>query len=348
MIKYLGSKRTLIPTLATLATASGARTALDLFTGTTRVARAFKSLGLHVIAADIASYSEVFSKTWIELDANRVDDKLLSEALKDLSDTPGEPGYFTQNFCLDARFFQPENGARVDAMRAKIENDYKNSELYYPLLTALILAADRVDSTTGLQMAYLKTWARRSFNNLQMRDPELLSGAGLAVRGDALELLSTLPEVELAYLDPPYNQHRYFSNYHIWESLVRWDKPETYGIANKRLDARSTENKSPFNSKKTMPAAIEKLISEVKAETLVLSYNNESWLAKDHLIDMCEARGHVEVIDVDFKRYVGSQIGVYNKKGLKVGTPGARRNVEHILIAGDRSTVKKMADSVAT
>ena len=346
MIKYLGSKRTLIPTLTTLATASGASSALDLFTGTTRVAKAFKSLGIHVIAADIASYSEIFAKTWIELDADRIDEQALNDALAELSSLPGEPGYFTQTFCVDARFFQPENGSRVDAMRAKIESDYKGTELYNPLLTALILAADRVDSTTGLQMAFLKTWARRSFNKLEMRNPELLAGGGLAIRGDALEIAKTLPEVELAYLDPPYNQHRYFSNYHIWESLVRWDKPETYGIANKRLDARSIENKSPFNSKKTMPTAVEKLIRDVNTQTMVLSYNNESWLSKDDLIAMCEMRGHVEVVDVDFKRYVGSQIGVYNKKGQKVGTPGAKRNVEYLVIAGDKATVKKMVDSV--
>jgi adenine-specific DNA-methyltransferase len=335
VIKYLGSKRTLIPTLTTLAAASGAASALDLFTGTTRVAKAFKSLGMHVIAADTASYSEIFAKTWIELDADRVDQKSLTEALAELSSIPGEPGYFTQTFCVDARFFQPENGARVDAIRAKIESDYTGTELYNPLLTSLILAADRVDSTTGLQMAFLKTWARRSFNKLEMRNPELLAGPGQAIRGDALEIAKTLPEVELAYLDPPYNQHRYFSNYHIWESLVRWDKPEFYGIANKRLDARSLENKSPFNSKKTMPAAIEKLIMD-----------NESWLSKDNLMAMCEKRGHVEVVDVDFKRYVGSQIGVYNKKGQKVGTPGAKRNVEHIIVAGDKATVKKMVDSI--
>jgi len=347
LIKYLGSKRTLIPTLTTLAHASGAGTALDLFTGTTRVAKAFKSLGIHMTEADTASYSEIFAKTWIELDSGDIDSKDLTEALAELSSLPGEPGYFTQTFCIDARFFQPENGARVDSMRARIERDFRGTNLYNPLLTALILAADRVDSTTGLQMAFLKTWARRSFNHLEMRDPGLLAGAGLAIRGDALQIAKTLPEVELAYLDPPYNQHRYFSNYHIWESLVRWDKPETYGIANKRLDARSVDNKSPFNSRKTMPAAIEKLISEVNAQTLVLSYNNESWLSKEDVIAMCEQRGHVEVVDVDFKRYVGSQIGVYNKKGLRVGTPGARRNVEHILIAGDKGLVKKMAASIS-
>ncbi len=51
------------------------------------------------------------------------------------------------------------------------------------------------------------------------------------------------------YLDPPYNQHRYFTNYHVWETLVRGDEPEHYGIACKRLDAREDSTRSVFNSK---------------------------------------------------------------------------------------------------
>jgi hypothetical protein len=70
MIKYLGSKRTLIPVLSQLGQASGAKTALDLFTGTTRVAQALKKLGMNVTASDVASYAECFGKTWIELDGN--------------------------------------------------------------------------------------------------------------------------------------------------------------------------------------------------------------------------------------------------------------------------------------
>ena len=51
------------------------------------------------------------------------------------------------------------------------------------------------------------------------------------------------------YLDPPYNQHRYFTNYHVWETLVRWDEPAHYGIACKRVDARDDSTRSVFNSK---------------------------------------------------------------------------------------------------
>jgi adenine-specific DNA-methyltransferase len=346
MIKYLGSKRTLIPVLSQLGQASGAKTALDLFTGTTRVAQAFKKLGIIVTASDVASYAECFGKTWIELDGNTVNHSELKQALLELESLPGEAGYFTQKFCVEARYFQPKNGERVDAIRERIESDYRDSWMYYPLLTSLILGADRVDSTTGIQMAFLKGWASRSGNRLELRDPELLPGSGHSIRGDALEIVKDLPAVDLAYLDPPYNQHRYFSNYHIWESLVRWDKPDTYGIANKRLDARDAEMKSPFNSKKTMSKSLAQLVSDLKCETMVLSYNNESWLSRDELLAIASKQGHVEILDFDFKRYVGSQIGVFNKAGERVGNPGAKRNIEHIVIAGEKQTVKRMLASI--
>ena len=93
-----------------------------------------------------------------------------------------------------------------------------------------------MDSTTGVQMAYVKQWAPRSFNPLELRAPDLLPGSGRAVRGDACRLAATLGQFDVAYLDPPYNQHRYFTNYHIWETLVAWDAPDHYGVACKRID----------------------------------------------------------------------------------------------------------------
>ena len=346
MIKYLGSKRTLVPLLGEIASASGAATALDLFTGTTRVARKFKELGMTVTAVDTASYSEVFAKTWIELDANETNRNELTDSIAQLNGAEPVSGYFTKTFCEDARYFQPANGEKIDAIRNMIESEYRGSWLYEPLLASLILAADRVDSTTGIQMAYLKQWSKRSYTALKLTDPGLLPGRGFALRGDALEVAPGLPAVDLAYLDPPYNQHRYFANYHIWETLVRWDAPAVYGIANKRTDVREGDHRSRFNSKPDMPRAIRELIDGVNCQTLVLSYNNESWLTRDELIAICEPRGHVEVIDVDFKRYIGSQIGVFNKAGERVGNPGAKRNTEHVLIAGERKLVNKIANRI--
>src|SRR5262249_31577981 len=155
MIKYLGSKRRLVPVLARMCEAAGARTALDLFTGTTRVAQAFKQLGAHVTAVDTARYSEMFARCYIETDAAAVDKDDLRAAIAHLASLPGEAGYFTETFCRKSRFFQPFNGERIDAIRDAIARDYEHSTLYPILLTSLIEAADRVDSTTGVQMAYV-------------------------------------------------------------------------------------------------------------------------------------------------------------------------------------------------
>ncbi len=342
MIKYLGSKRLLVPVLGEIAGAVAARTAVDLFTGTTRVAQEFKRRGIEVTATDMASYSEVLSDCYIATDADRVDRRLLLEELGRLDGLPGEPGYVTRTFCEEARYFQPHNGARIDAIRRAIERDHPTGALRPILLTALLLAADRVDSTTGLQMAYLKSWSPRSHRDLRLCLPDLLPGSGHTVRGDAVHTVQSLPPVDLMYLDPPYNQHRYFTNYHVWETLVRWDEPAHYGIACKRVDARDDgSTRSVFNSKQAMPAALGELVGRARADLLVVSYNDESWITPAQMTAALRAGGRtcVEVLAFDSKRYVGAQIGVHGPTGEKVGEVRRLRNVEYLFLAGDADRV---------
>jgi adenine-specific DNA-methyltransferase len=342
VIKYLGSKRVLVPQLGDIAERVGARTAVDLFTGTTRVAQELKRRGLHVTATDLATYSQVLSDCYIATDASAVDPQQLDNELKRLNALPGRPGYFTRTFCEKSRFFQPRNGARVDAVRDAIEAEHRGSALFPILLTSLMLAADRVDSTTGLQMAYLKEWAPRAHQDLELRRPELLAGPGATVGGDVTFTVDTLPPVDLMYLDPPYNQHRYFTNYHIWETLVRWDEPEVYGVACKRIDARDQSTKSVFNGKRVMPAALGDLLRRARAEVLVLSYNDESWVTADDIVRMLRDAGHedVQMLAFDAKRYVGAQIGIFNPTGQKVGKVARLRNVEYVFVAGPTDKVE--------
>jgi adenine-specific DNA-methyltransferase len=336
MIKYIGSKRRLVPVLGEICTALEARRALDLFTGTTRVAQEFKRRGAHVTAVDTARYAEVFAQCYIALDGRDADLAALEDAFADLMARPDVDGYVTETFCRRSRFFQEHNGRRIDAIRAAIERDYRDTWMSPVLLTSLIEAADRVDSTTGVQMAYVKQWAPRSFRPLELRMPELLVGAGTAMRADACEVAARLPAVDLAYLDPPYNQHRYFTNYHIWETLVAGDEPEHYGVACKRVDARDGTTKSVFNDRRAMPNALAEVIRDVDAAVVAVSYNNEAWISIDELEAMCAARGQsVLTLGFDSKRYVGAQIGIHNPDGKKVGTVSHLRNVEYVVLAGD-------------
>jgi len=351
MIKYLGSKRRLVPALTVLAEASGARTGLDLFCGTTRVSQAWKRLGLEMTAVDSARFAHVLARCYVATDPTAPGDLpgRLATAVAHLDALPGRPGYVTETFCRQARYFQPDNGARIDAIRDAIEAEYAGSDLWPVLVTSLLEAADRVDSTTGLQMAYLKQWAPRAQRPLALRVPELVPGPGRAVRGDACELAGApdLGAVDLAYLDPPYNQHRYDSNYHVWETVVAWDSPAHYGVACKREDLRDPVRRSPFNGRRSMPPALGSVISAVQADVVVLSYNNESWLTFEELHELCSARGHVRVLAFDSARYVGARIGIHDPSGRKVGAVSHLRNTEYLLVAGDRARVRRMVDAVS-
>ncbi len=345
MIKYLGSKRRLVPVIARMVAAVGAERALDLFTGTTRVAQAMKAEGVSVTAVDSARYAEAFARCYVEADATTVDHHELVAAIAHLDATRGNPGYVTETFCRASRFFQPFNGERIDAIRDAIEADFSDSPLFSILLTSLIEAADRVDSTTGVQMAYVKDWAARSYNRLELRVPTLLDGAGRALRGDACELAGTLGSFDVAYLDPPYNQHRYYTNYHVWETLVAWDAPEHYGVACKRIDARDPGTKSAFNSKRTMPDALARAVADVDCELLILSYNDESWLSLEELVAMCDHHQEVTTLSFDSPRYVGARIGIHNPAGERVGTVSHLRNLEYLVLAGSRGAVARAVEA---
>ena len=342
MIKYLGSKRRLVPVLSELLTRSGGTTALDLFTGTTRVAQAFKQAGAFVTAVDTARYSEILALAHVATDPQSISMDRLEGELARLNLLRGQPGYFTETFCIKSRFFQPPNGERIDAIRDTIEAELKGDPIYPLALTSLIEAADRVDSTAGVQMAYMKAWAPRSYRPLELRVPQLWPGRGAARRADALEAARNLPTVDFAYLDPPYNQHRYFTNYHVWETLVAWDAPEHYGVACKRIDSRDPATKSVYNQKRSIGAALRELVATVRAETLVVSYNDEAWLELEELVELCAVREAVVVLSFDSKRYVGAQIGIHNPEGKKVGKVSHLRNREYLVVSGPRRLIEHM------
>ena len=158
MIKYIGSKRVLVPLITELITAIRPQaTVVDLFSGTARVGQGLKAAGHRVRSNDLNRYAATLATCYVRDDDRRPD---VATWVERLNQIPGSPGYFTRTFCEEARFFQPANGARVDAIRDAIEAAEIDAELKAILLVSLMEAADRVDSTTGVQMAYLKQWAR--------------------------------------------------------------------------------------------------------------------------------------------------------------------------------------------
>lgn len=347
MIKYIGSKRTLLPSLVQiLREFPELKSVADVFSGTSRVGHAFKRAGFRVVANDHNSYAHCLAQCYVATDLEEVK-RDAERLLGDLGRVKGRPGYFTQTFCVDSRFFQPHNGERIDAIREEIEKLALAPALRSVVLTSLMEAADRVDSTCGLQMAYVKSWAPRSYNPLSLRMPDVLPavkhGRCEALRLDANAAVRQM-DVDIAYIDPPYNQHSYLANYHIWESLVLWDKPEVYGVACKRIDCR--ERKSDYNSKRHHYMTFEDLIAGTSASLLVVSFNNEGYQSRPEMERLLAAHGNVFVVTKDFKRYVGAQIGVYNPDGDKVGQVSHLRNEEYIYLVARPTLCERVPDAL--
>jgi adenine-specific DNA-methyltransferase len=360
MIKYLGSKRTLLPgILEAVASMPGVRRVVDLFSGTSRVGHALKARGYDVVANDHNAYAHTLAMCYVQADARRwtgpaqllieelnrvgraiqpsgvngtIPADLASAPLHPLTSSPPGPDPFTRTYCLESRFFHPENGPRIFAVREAIREKGLEPELEAVVLTALMEAADRVDSTTGVQMAYLKSWAPRALKPLELRLPRLVEGPGLAVSLDAAEAARRYaPEADAVYVDPPYNQHSYLGNYHIWESLVRWDFPAVYGTARKREDVRT--RRSAFNSRRgCLPALGELLEAVPRDRALIVSFSDEGFLSREEMEGLLAGRGRVRVVEQDYKRYVGAQIGIYNPRGEKVGRVSHLRNKELLFV----------------
>jgi adenine-specific DNA-methyltransferase len=339
MIKYLGSKRALVNWIAgvvgRVCALSPVRSVVDLFSGSARVAHAFKAQGYFVHANDHNTYAYVLAQALVEADRDKYPPERVQPILESLMALPPKRGWFTETYCEQARYFRPENGMRIEAIREAIDQ-YDDPLLRAILLTSLMLAADKVDSTTGLQMAYLKQWAPRAYNPLQLQYPPLVSGAGKAYQADALELAGAL-EADLFYLDPPYNQHSYLGNYHVWETLALWDKPETYGVARKRVDVK--HRKSLFNSRAMAQDAMARLVAQIQAQHLLVSFNNEGYLTRQDLEAILGEWGYVACFERPYKRYVGALIGIHNPRGEKVGQVSHTHNREMLFLATKHKAV---------
>jgi adenine-specific DNA-methyltransferase len=121
LIKYIGSKRLLVPWIADVVTAiagiTRARVFADLFSGSARVAHALKARGFYVIANDLYHYAFTLAKALVEADGRKYPEERIGVILEELSRLAPKRGWFTETYCEEARFFQPKNGERIEAIR---------------------------------------------------------------------------------------------------------------------------------------------------------------------------------------------------------------------------------------
>lgn len=359
-VKYIGSKAALLGeilrfTESRLQTLDPRgqlpKTVLDVFTGTTRVAQAFRSKGWSVTTSDLSWAAEAYANAFVlRTEASGARIPGLLRELVELQDDPQRPaGWIETNYCDVVaaaggivRMWKPANGRKADRIRDQIqawEAEGKiNRHEAMILVTSLLFGLDKVDSSVGVQQAYLKNWAARASNPLVLEDLPFPEGPqGQHLVGDALQL--PYPEATLAYLDPPYSAHSYATYYHIWDSITRWDKPAVGLKTNRRIDRVSgaeefdSSMQSPWNSKKEALKAFLALVARLPVKYVLISYNDESLVPLEKLeTALKEVYGADKVYThlIPYKRNIMCQIG--NAAEGKAADGAAKTENKEVLI----------------
>lgn len=326
-IKYAGSKLKLLPSILELVKRTGAKTVLDGFAGSTRVSQAFARSGYRVFANDINVWSKVFATCYL---MSKVPPIAYNELIRHLNSVEPVEGWFTENYgslrdtptATTKRPWQRHNTMKVDGIRDEIDRLNLAEVERCIALTSLILAMDKVDSTMGHFVSYLRDWSPRSYNDMVLQVPKLVQSNGphSVFNEDIFELADS--PVDLAYFDPPYGSNnekmppsrvRYASYYHVWTTVCLNDKPTLFGKASRRTDTSDVLSASVFEEFRKNEQtgrfiaveAIQRLLTSVTAPWIILSYSSGGRATAEDLNEAISHAGEiVELVEVDYKKNV--------------------------------------------
>ena len=330
-MKYIGNKQRLLNFIDNVVINEGLPTRgtfIDVFAGTTSVAKYFKKKGYRLITNDFMTYSYVFQNAYIKNNQYPTFTKLIKSekivanpkifktktdalnlVIQYLNNLSGKEGFIFKNYApvgqFGRQFFSNENAKKIDAIRDKIENwkqgNLINENEYYILLSSLIDAADFVANMSGTYGAYLKIWRSMALKSFTMLAPQLIETNlnHKVYKQDSNELIKKI-KGDILYIDPPYNFRQYASNFHILETLACWDNPKVYGKTGLRP---YNSQKSLYSQKTNCNNAFADLIKNANTKYILMSYSNEGIIPDKFIRDTLSKRGKIKVYNQMYRRF---------------------------------------------
>lgn len=275
----------------------------DLFAGTGVVGAYYRKLGSQVISNDLQYYSYVLNKHFIENTlAVRQD---LFDYFNSLS---GIDGFVYKNYCAGSgsarNYFTDKNGKKCDAIRTELERMFKDGEIdgntYFYYLASLVNSIDKVANTASVYGAFLKKIKKSAAKDFILEPLPIIEGTvGKVYNDDVNELIKTISG-DVLYLDPPYNERQYCSNYHLLETIAKYDNPKIKGVTGLR---DYSKQKSAFCSSRTVEQVFDDLIRNAKFKYIFLSYNNEGLMSFDKIKEIMSEYGDYSVYEKDYRRF---------------------------------------------
>ncbi|MFL2660104.1 MAG: DNA adenine methylase [Alphaproteobacteria bacterium] len=343
-MRYIGNKESVIGTISSILEKHNivGNTFFDFFSGTSSVAKFYKKENYKIYSSDMMHFSYCLQKAYIENNSMPTFEKIipklpflkdkdipfslfeeekpLNRIIKYLNSINGVEGFIYINYSpegscdidIPRMYFSTENAKKIDAIRIEIENWYSQKLLldneYYILLAVLLESVSLYSNISGVYGAFNKRWDARALKEFRLREIELIYNEknNLSYNEDSLNLLDKISDIDILYLDPPYNSRQYAPNYHILETISRYDNPDIKGVTGLR-DYKN--QKSKFCNKKTAYCELENILKKAKAKYIVLSYNNEGIMNDETIKKIFMKYGELIFENFSYKRFNSNQKG---------------------------------------
>ncbi len=323
----------------------------DVFAGSGVVSRFAKMLNFEVFTNDWETYSKVINSAYLTI--NRRDIKFLFgsekkykdliEKINNLPDVEDSKQYIAKyyapkeddlnkvNYKKERLFYTHQNALAIDKIRNYIEDNYpsnskseKKQKIRNLLIAQIIYEAATHTNTSGVFKACHKEFGGHGKDALtRILTPIAIHESVLIdsdyechiYQEDANKLAEKVENIDIAYLDPPYNQHQYGSNYHMLNTISKWDKipvplemnakgelKEKAGIRHDWVNTRSH-----YCYKTEAELAFKDLISKLDARYILISYSTDGIIPFDKMCEICMARGKTTIVTNEYTTYRGGK-----------------------------------------
>lgn len=303
----------------------------DLFSGSGIVARMLKKYSSNLIVNDLENYSAVINGCYLinKKDFPAQEYSALKSKIEELCSIEKIPGIISQNYAPqndkdiqkgERVFYTRQNALLIDTYRKLIDDVVKEEPLKKFFLAPLITEASIHVNTSGVFKGFYKdkntgigcfgasgkNALSRIFGKIELKTPVFSNfESGLEIfQKDAVALSKELKNLDITYLDPPYNQHPYGSNYFMLNLILK-----------NKLDANISKvsgivqnwNRSVFNKPYAALTSMEEIISGISSKYVIISYNSEGFISFDQMSGMLKKYGNLKTVEIKYNTFRGSR-----------------------------------------
>lgn len=319
-MRFIGNKTNLLEKIKEVIDencSDGSHVFCDIFAGTGSVSRFFKPY-YRIISNDLLYFSHILTAATIENNSTPQFSKLKEIGINDpfayleMTDVSSFTGFITEEYSpvgsAGRQYLTEENARRIDFIRTTIEEWKRNALIdsyeYKYLLATLIEGIPFVSNITGTYGAYLKSWDKRVFKRFELIKLSISDNdeRNICYNEDANELIKKICG-DILYIDPPYNERQYLPNYHLLETVAKYDAPVLKGVTGVRP---YINEKSDYCIKKSVKSVFSSLIADAEFKHIIISYSDDGLLTADEILEILKENcisDTVKLYKIPYSRY---------------------------------------------